>query len=475
MWNHYYLAATLSDALGYLNQHPDDSMVISGGTDLVLELKRGQHNDRTRIVDISRISGLDKIYTDNIGALHIGALVTHNQVTSSEMIRSNVRCLAEASFQVGSPQIRNRGTVAGNLITASPANDTIPALIVLGAELVIVSPNGERRVKLEDFYLGVRKTILRKNEILKEIVLNPEAGIYHSTFYKFALRNAQAISVANAAVALKTYKGKVVGARIAVGAVAPTVVRLQSIESQVSGLSLEQLENFQLPETIHEISPISDIRGSATFRREMIRVIVKRCIDTLLYPEKAGQKIPENPITLSDFEKHPHKGELKYSIAIDNEFPIHTTINNQEYTFRNAHQKTLLDLIRENARLTGSKEGCAEGECGTCTVYLDGKAVMACLVPAPRAHLAEITTIEGIAQENQLHPVQQAFIEEGAVQCGYCTPGFIMSAVKLLEERPHPSESEIKEGLTGNLCRCTGYYKIIKAIEKASSSGGDHA
>ncbi|HOE02442.1 MAG TPA: FAD binding domain-containing protein [Anaerolineaceae bacterium] len=475
MWNHYYLAATLSDALGYLNQHPDDSMVISGGTDLVLELKRGQHNDRTRIVDISRISGLDKIYTDNIGALHIGALVTHNQVTSSEMIRSNARCLAEASFQVGSPQIRNRGTVAGNLITASPANDTIPALIVLGAELVIVSPNGERRVKLEDFYLGVRKTILRKNEILKEIVLNPEAGIYHSTFYKFALRNAQAISVANAAVALKTYKGKVVGARIAVGAVAPTVVRLQSIESQVSGLSLEQLENFQLPETIHEISPISDIRGSATFRREMIRVIVKRCIDTLLYPEKAGQKIPENPITLSDFEKHPHKGELKYSIAIDNEFPIHTTINNQEYTFRNAHQKTLLDLIRENARLTGSKEGCAEGECGTCTVYLDGKAVMACLVPAPRAHLAEITTIEGIAQENQLHPVQQAFIEEGAVQCGYCTPGFIMSAVKLLEERPHPSESEIKEGLTGNLCRCTGYYKIIKAIEKASSSGGDHA
>lgn len=475
MWNHYYLAATLSDALGYLNQHPDDSMVISGGTDLVLELKRGQHNDRTRIVDISRISGLDKIYTDNIGALHIGALVTHNQVTSSEMIRSNARCLAEASFQVGSPQIRNRGTVAGNLITASPANDTIPALIVLGAELVIVSPNGERRVKLEDFYLGVRKTILRKNEILKEIVLNPETGIYHSTFYKFALRNAQAISVANAAVALKTYKGKVVGARIAVGAVAPTVVRLQSIESQVSGLSLEQLENFQLPETIHEISPISDIRGSATFRREMIRVIVKRCIDTLLYPEKAGQKIPENPITLSDFEKHPHKGELKYSIAIDNEFPIHTTINNQEYTFRNAHQKTLLDLIRENARLTGSKEGCAEGECGTCTVYLDGKAVMACLVPAPRAHLAEITTIEGIAQENQLHPVQQAFIEEGAVQCGYCTPGFIMSAVKLLEERPHPSESEIKEGLTGNLCRCTGYYKIIKAIEKASSSGGDHA
>lgn len=475
MWNHYYLAATLSDALGYLNQHPDDSMIISGGTDLALELKRGQHNDRTRIVDISRLSGLDKIYTDAAGALHIGALVTHNQVTSSAIIRSNARCLAEASYHVGSPQIRNRGTVAGNLITASPANDTIPALIVLGAELVLVSPNGERRVKLEDFYRGVRKTKLGKNEILKEIVINPEAGTYNSTFYKFALRNAQAISVANAAVALKTYKGKVIDARIAVGAVAPTVVRLRSIENQVTGLSLEQLGNFQLPESIPEISPISDIRGSAAFRREMIRVIVKRCIDALLYPEKPGQKIPENPITLSHFDKPTDKVGLARSIAIDNESPIHTTINNQEYTFRYVHQKTLLDLIRENAGLTGSKEGCAEGECGACTVYLDGKAVMACLVPAPRAHLAEITTIEGIAKEKQLHPVQQAFIEEGAVQCGYCTPGFIMSAVKLLEEQPHPSESEIKEGLTGNLCRCTGYYKIIKAIEKASSSGGDHA
>ena len=130
---------------------------------------------------------------------------------------------------------------------------------------------------------------------------------------------------------------------------------------------------------------------------------------------------------------------------------------------------SLLDTLRDELRLTGTKKGCDEGDCGACTVFLNGKPVTSCLVLALSAHDGEVTTIEGLATPRSLHPVQQAFVERGGLQCGFCTPGLIMSGVALLEENPSPSEEDVKFAIGGNLCRCTGYSKVVEAILAAAN------
>ena len=129
---------------------------------------------------------------------------------------------------------------------------------------------------------------------------------------------------------------------------------------------------------------------------------------------------------------------------------------------------TLLMLLRERLGLTGTKEGCGIGECGACTVLLDGVPVHSCLLLAPKVDGREVQTIEGLGSRESLHPLQQSFIDHGAVQCGFCTPGMLMSSKALLEMNPHPSREEIKEAISGNLCRCTGYHQIFQAIEAAT-------
>ncbi len=133
---------------------------------------------------------------------------------------------------------------------------------------------------------------------------------------------------------------------------------------------------------------------------------------------------------------------------------------------------TLLHMLREKLALTGTKNGCEAGECGACTVLLDGEPVNSCLVLAIEADGREVLTVEGLAPQGELSPLQQAFIRHNAVQCGYCTPGMLMSATALLRRNPHPTEEEIKEALVGNLCRCTGYVRIIEAIQDAAAQGG---
>ncbi|RJP49384.1 MAG: hypothetical protein C4557_11395 [Anaerolineaceae bacterium] len=471
MWREYFTVPSTDEAIRLLAEKGGRSRIVAGATDLMLELERGVRPNVETLIDISRVPDLDRIHLDEDDHIHLGPLVTHNDAAASGLIRTRAYPLARASWEVGAPQIRNRATVAGNLITASPANDTITPLMALGASVTLLSTRGERTIPLAEFYTGVRKTVMQPDELLVDISFPAMTTSQRGTFIKMALRRAQAISVVNAAVIVDTStslstnlaRGAVTSAAITLGAVAPTIIHAREAESHLAGKQLTDEIMLEAARLAMEASrPIDDIRASAAYRREMVRVSVLRGLRALRDgTERDG--MPENPVLLvGKAEGKKQTAEWKLPE------PIETTVNGKKMVFKHGHEKNLLRLLRDEGMLIGTKEGCAEGECGACTVFLDGKAVMACLVPAPRAHGAEIVTVEGLADGEQLHPVQEAFVENGSVQCGYCTPGFLMSSAMLLEERPHPTHSEIEEALTGNLCRCTGYYKIVQAIESAS-------
>jgi carbon-monoxide dehydrogenase small subunit len=143
-------------------------------------------------------------------------------------------------------------------------------------------------------------------------------------------------------------------------------------------------------------------------------------------------------------------------------------VNGESYEFETNPWKTLLEVLREDLSLTGTKRGCDTGDCGACTVLINGKSTLSCLVLAVEAQGKEIITIEGLAKQGRLHPIQEAFIEKGAIQCGFCTPGMILTAKAFLDENPNPDEEQIRIGISGNVCRCTGYAKIVEAIRHAA-------
>jgi carbon-monoxide dehydrogenase medium subunit len=519
MWETYLQPTTLDQALRLLDQHAGQARVVAGGTDVLVELSRGV-KPTTTLIDISRLAELKYVWQDG-ELIRIGGLATHNDVLASEACVQGGLPLAQACWEVGAPQIRTRATIAGNLITASPANDTITPLLALGAEVVLASAAGERVVPLSEFYAGFRQTVLQPNELLREIRFPALRDNQRGLFIKLGLRRAQAISVIDLAIvltfeiesrtenqepgALASVLGSrfsvlpIAEARIALGCLAPTVIRAPAAEAFLHGKALDEATCAEAGRlAAAHARPIGDVRGSADYRRATVASLVADGLRRIA----AGQERdgwPERPVLLETDRAPKIKNQEPSNLdggsrflALGSEVSIiETTINGVPTTLGGAAAtKSLLDALREDAGLTGTKEGCAEGECGACTVWLGGQAVMACLTPAGQAHGMQVTTIEGLARTKDegrrtkdevqdsssvfrpsspsLHPLQQAFITNAAVQCGYCIPGMLMAGAKLLDECAQPTLDQVQAALSGNICRCTGYRKILDAVLDAA-------
>lgn len=276
------------------------------------------------------------------------------------------------------------------------------------------------------------------------------------------------LAVVNAAAYLEVNpdNGRVEVARIALGAVAPTPIRAEPAEAHLVGHPFSEdrvREAARL--AAGETRPISDLRASAAYRRQVSEVLVYRAL-LAAWRRATGE---------ATFQLPPHVVSVGAAVprrlrraVYRPDGPNEVVVNDRVYRVRFSPGTLLLELLRDHLGLTGTKVGCGTGECGACTVLLDGKPVNSCLVLAAQAVGREVQTVEGLGTPEQLHPLQEAFVRHAALQCGYCGPGVLMTAQALLESMPEPTEQQVRYAIAGNLCRCTGYVKMVRAILAAA-------
>ncbi len=483
----YEEPSAIADVVALLTKYGDKAWVLAGGTDLLVQMKMERVRPQC-LVSLGKVPGLSKIEAQEDG-LHIGARTSIRAIRFAPQVQLNYQALAEACASFSTTQIQFMGTIGGNLCNASPASDTAPALIVLGAQLCLAGPKGERRVPVQDFFSGPGKTVLQTGELLVSIIVPPGRPRTSSAFLKTG-RVVADIAKANAAVMLERDAAgeRIAGCRLAFGSVAPTPLRARRAEALLTGQVFHHDLVMQAAQIAsEEISPIDDVRSTAWYRREIVKVMTHdglyRAWDRAGGQENRKAREQESGRWLDAITSATRSGgnghepreiePVTHSARLDSRFPrreIELTINGDKCRLSVATNDLLLNVLRENLELTGAKYGCGIGECSACTVQMNGKPVLSCLVLAISADGSEIMTVEGLQKPTgELDPLQESFIEYAAAQCGYCTPGLLMTAKSLLNENPSPTEDEVRDYLKGNLCRCTGYASIVRAVMNSNS------
>jgi xanthine dehydrogenase iron-sulfur cluster and FAD-binding subunit A len=471
----YLQPTSVRDAIALLTQYGDRARVLAGGTDLLVQMKM-ERRAPEYLIDIQKIPGLRGIEPQGDG-VRIGAGTTIWTIRNDAMIRAHYPALAEACASFSTTQVQFMGTIGGNLCNGSPASDTAPVLITLDAQAVIEGADGERQLPLEEFFLGPGKTALRGDELLVAVVLQrpqPDSG---SAFLKVT-RVVADLAKANAAVVLVCEGDRVTACRLAFGSVAPTPLRAVKTEALLAGqLFSEGLVAEAAQAASEEVIPIDDVRSTAWYRRQAVKVMTHDALNAAWERAKG-----EGPSRLGQ-ERSPAEGDhsraaaelaSELRVSATEQYPIELVVNGASRRLSVAPNELLLNVLREKLELTGSKYGCGIGECSACTVQMNGEPVLSCLVLAIAAHGSEIVTVEGLRRPGaELDPLQEAFIEHAALQCGYCTPGMLITAKSLLQENACPTEEQVRDHLKGNLCRCTGYAAIVRAVMSCAQASDE--
>jgi xanthine dehydrogenase iron-sulfur cluster and FAD-binding subunit A len=476
----YIAVESIAEACSVLAGQGAGLSILAGGTDLLIELRRATKKAPKVVLDISSVPELGGI-DDSDGSIIIKPLTTHTELVRSDLLQKFAPLLGSAAAAIGSPQIRDRGTVGGNIMNAAACADTVPPLIALGAKVTLQSQEGAREMALADLFVKAYQTQAKPGELLTAIRVPKLPPTARSAFIKLGRRNALSISRMSAAAILQIDSdGRITDARIVPGAAFPTWKRVSEAEQMLLGEKpAAKLFATAGQKVSEEMIKATGRRWSTEYKEPVLAVLVRRALEQCAL--EVGQCVPPAQSAKKTLSRGQAKratlrsapaGSRSLSASREGEAArechITTTINGRSQNLSIPANRTLLDLLRDQLGLLGTKCGCEIGECGACTVLLDGEPVNSCLVLAPQINGREVVTVEGLARNGKLHSLQESFLDHDAVHCGFCTPGMLLSAKALLDWNPRPTETEIRTAISGNLCRCTGYQQIVQAIAKAA-------
>jgi len=485
----YVRPATAADAVAALAEAGDEGKVLAGGQSLVpvLAMRLGRP---AVLVDINAVPGLDQLSLAG-DTLYVGATARQRQV-EQHPDAATVPMLAMALPWIGHRELRGRGTVCGSLAHADPAAELPAVAACLNATLDIASPSGHRTITAREFFTGPMSTVLRPDELLlgaRFPVAGPGDGF---AFAEIARRHGDFALAGVAIHVRRSPSGQIQDATLAAFGVSgrPVTRDVTAMLTAAADSSAATPGGPQAADLARALTPAmsalaselvdtpGDMHASNAYRRRLLTVLAARQLGaaytraakqgpararTSIRPARGAARTRPGPAAAPPAPLTPADGRAT----------THLTVNGRPVTVTLPPRVTLADALRDHLRLTGTHLGCEHGICGMCTVLVDGQAARSCLLFACQLEGAEVLTVEGLGSPGELHPLQQAFGRHHALQCGFCTPGFLLSAYDLLTCKPRVTQDELAVELSGVLCRCTGYRNILSAVADVARTHPD--